>query len=233
MVLFFHEISDEQTGKFGDVSDYLTSYAVNASHPLRSESMKRIGYIHKSYAKKEICEVNPHASIEKFPLSPIVNADAHFKLVFDGRQVGRPDGKMESVINLGGHNAISGDPNSVEASKFGIIHYHFRCVEIEVENCRRVLERHNFIEPRDTDAKAKMKLLQLIGWENEARRDICDLSLSDVRINVASVHKVVAYLRWLYCPDRVKKEYYPVTNQTSSNEYLINTLNVAKKKYGL
>jgi hypothetical protein len=38
-----------------------------------------------------------------------------------------------------------------------------KCVEIEVENCKRVLERHEFISLSDTDEEAKAKLVKMLG----------------------------------------------------------------------
>jgi hypothetical protein len=78
---------------------------------------------------------------------PIVNhersvslADNPFKAVF-------VLSKGPISINLGGHVVAKDVTNGL--TEFGIIHYHStsRCVEIAVENCKRVLERHEFISP--------------------------------------------------------------------------------------
>ena len=41
------------------------------------------------------------------------------------------------------------DPIShfLDDTSFGMLHFHTRCLDIEVENCKRVLERHNYIIP--------------------------------------------------------------------------------------
>jgi hypothetical protein len=82
-------------------------------------------------------------------------------------------------------------------TEFGIIHHHFRCVEIEVENCKRVLEQHEFISPSDTDTEAKAKLVEMLGCPAD---DICNCDMKNVN-SFASVHKAFYYARWLDCPD--------------------------------
>ena len=88
-------------------------------------------------------------------------------------------------------------------TKFGIVNYHWRCVGIEVENCKRVLERHDFISSSDTDQEAKVKLAKMFGCSSEDMCNTCGF-----KKGFASSHKAVFYLKWLDCPERTKKEYY-------------------------
>ena len=101
----------------------------------------------------------------------------------------------------------------------------------EVENCKRVLERHIYILPTDTDVEAKTKLMNKLGW-NDAKDDICDLNKS---YNVfASFHKAVFYVKWLHCPERMRKDYYPVKgdNVIAGSQVIKTTLSNAYQKYG-
>merc|ERR1711862_535796 len=90
-------------------------------------------------------------------------------------------------------------------TRFGILHFHARCVEIEVENCKRVLERHQFIEPSDSPEQAKTKLVAKLGCPLE---DFCNNNCTN-HVIFSSFHKALWYAKWLSCEDRLKVEYYP------------------------
>ena len=86
---------------------------------------------------------------------------------------------------------------------FGIFHYHSRCVEIEVENCKRVLERHNYISATADKQEARSQLVKLCNAQSE--QNFCEI---DCNFGGASFHKVVFYTKWLDCEETMKNEYY-------------------------
>ena len=137
--------------------------------------------------------------------------DPHFKSVFDSRQ-------HIGLINLGGHNTVE----SEATTKFNIIHYHRRCIEIEVENSRRVLERHDFISPADTDEQAKVKLAKKFGCSTEDMCNTCPFK-PPPKTYFPSNHKAKWYLKWLDCKEQMKKEYYAAKGKkfnTDLNDFL-------------
>jgi len=107
------------------MNSYLDSYAVNPDHPLRNQSLKRFGFSQSSIPDEQICSKDPYSTIDNFPHRNIGPAPENFKSVFDARTVG--NGSGQDKINLGGHvlNNIETEP-----TRFGVIHYHFRCIEI-------------------------------------------------------------------------------------------------------
>jgi len=192
--LFVH---DNRTNTLAStlISDYLSGFANDENHPLRLQGNARVQYVQGSVASEKVCKDDIHALPDKFPLGPIALAENWFKMVYDSKEVqmGR------SRINLGGH--AFGDVPGL--TKFGIMHYHYRCVEIEVESSKQVLERHAYISPSDTDDEAKVKLAAMFGCSTEDICHTCDFEQSWV-----SGHKVALYLKWLNCPEEIEKSYY-------------------------
>ena len=146
-----------------------------------------------------------------------------FKMVYESKRMAMG----ANAINLGGH--ATGLRNN-HWTKFGIVHYHWRCVEIEVENCKRVLERHDFISSSDTDQEAKVKLATKFGCSSEDMCNTCGF-----KANFNSVHKAVFYLQWLDCPKRTKKEYYDKddVSKGQQNSDVINAMQRSHERYDL
>lgn len=117
-------ISNEERSEWTNITEYLESYATNSSHDLRKEEWKRIGYTQSSVPDRKVCDLDPYSSIYKFPLGSIESGNDFFKQVFDARKIGFGTRKMK--INLGGH--VMYKPS--EMTRFGIIHFHYRCIEI-------------------------------------------------------------------------------------------------------
>lgn len=224
---------------------------------MRKEEWKRIGYTQSSVPDRKVCDLDPYSWVDKFPIGPIEPAIDWYKQLFDARKIGF--GKEKTVINLGGH--VFHKPS--EMTRFEIIHYHLRCIEIgkywgyieefnsnriitvilfssEVENCKRVLERHLYTSPGDSDYDAKTKLLHMLCWGDDD--DICYRTKSK---GFPSVHKAIFYVKWLQCPETMKKIYYAhsedavqlIRGATKTiapiNEYVKNILSTAYQKYGL
>jgi len=196
------------------VRSYLADFASNPTHPLHEDNLV-VGYFQNSIPNKEVCAKNIYATPENFAVGAVMTGTSpkfvfdpfkifhssrkSYKAVFDARKIflSKHGG---THINLGGHGESFGKP-----SNFGVLHFHSRCVEIEVENCKRVLERHDYIKPTDSNSEANTKLAGLLGWNVG---NSCNLR-SDAKHNkgVDSWHKAVFYLKWLDCPEKVKQLY--------------------------
>ena len=180
------------------ISDYLSGFANDKNHPLRLQGNSKVRYIQNSIPSEKVCQDDIHALPDKFPLRPIVLADTffiQFKMVYDSKEVQMGS----STINLGGHAV----PEPPEWTQFGIVHYHERCVEIEVESCKQVLERHEYISPSDTEDEAKVKLANKFKCSTE---DMCHTCSFEPLFD--SFHKAFFYLKWLDCREETEKEYY-------------------------
>lgn len=122
----YQSISDEESrNEWTNVADYLKSFAIDSTHELRQEASKRIGYAQSSFPDRKVCDLGQYSRIDNFPIGPIEPARLGYKQLFDARKIGF--GKEKLGINLGGHVA---HPEATEMTRFGIIHYHFRCIEI-------------------------------------------------------------------------------------------------------
>jgi len=176
------------------ISTYLSGFTTNERHDLHRPGPTRVSFVQGSFPSKDICDKNIYSTPELFPLRDLQPAD-WFKAVFNSRVPFR--------INLGGHAHNPGRDFPGDTC-FGILHFHARCVEIEAENCKRVLERHHYIDPSDSPEQAKSKLVTLLGCPYE---DTCNTCTNPRGMN--SVHKAVWYAMWLDCEERLREEYYP------------------------
>ena len=134
----FLAIHDNSTNTLTtSISDYLSGFAKNEMHPLRLVDNSRVGYIQAAMPLEKVCQKDIYSTPDKFPLRPVgFIGEGTFKMVYESKRMAMG----ANAINLGGH--ATGLRNN-HWTKFGIVHYHWRCVEIEVENCKRVLERHD------------------------------------------------------------------------------------------
>jgi hypothetical protein len=197
------------------ISEYLSGYSKDANHPLHLHGDSRVGYVQESVPSEEVCDQDIYSTLEKFPLGPVISmADDRYKAVFVSRK-----GRMK--INLGGH--IFEKTNGW--TEFAMIHYHWRCFEIEVENCKRVLERHEYISPSDTDTEAKAKLVKKLGCPAD---NMCNCDQGKEK-SFASGHKAFFYARWLDCPETCKTEYY--RRDISNLEQNMELNNAMQKSY--
>lgn len=89
---------------------------------------------------EKVCQKDTCSTPDKFPLNPVRfigegtggTSGTMFKMVYESKKVATDMGK-DSKINLGGH-AIGKLKN--HWTKFGIVHYHFRCVNEVSGNIR-------------------------------------------------------------------------------------------------
>ena len=182
-----------------NVMGHLAGFVTNKDHPLRRLQEKghsRVGYVQGSIPSRRVCDDNNYATPDKFPLSEVLSVNQlgipEFKAVYSSRH--------KFAVNVGGH--AFGDEFS-GSSSFGIIHYHFRCVEIEVENCKRVLERHNYITATADKQEVRSQLAKLCNVKPE--QNFCEVGCN---FGGASFHKAVFYTKWLDCEESTKREYY-------------------------
>jgi len=196
------------------VSEYLSGFAQNANHPLRLlPGDARVGTVQPGKPNKSVCEEDIHSTPDKFMLGAVVDL-YYFKSVFDSRQ-------NIKTINLGGHYFV--DKEQAATTRFHIVHYHARCIEIEIENTKRVLERHDFISPSDSDEEAKAKLAKMFRCSTEDMCNTCPF-----KGNFASVHKVIIYLKYLDCEEQFENEFYgqdggEMFTNTALNELLVDS----------
>jgi len=195
--LTVHDGNGKSDATASRVIEYLSGFAQNETHPLRLlPGNARVGYVQGSIPSESVCEKDIHSTPDNFPLGKIQDID-WFKAVFDSRQ-------RINLINLGGHNLGGPKQEKSEATtQFNIIHYHSRCIEIEVENSKRVLERHDFISPADSDEQVKVKLAKKFGCSTEDMCNTCPFERGFV-----SNHKARFYLQWLDCKEQTKKNFY-------------------------
>ena len=205
------------------VSEYLADFATNENHPLRLKQHSTVGYVQESVPSVEICEEDIYAGPEKFPLGELKRTKKWWKAVTASNLF-----IVESAeVNLGGH---AGD-NNVGFTNFAIAHFHSRCVEIEIENCKRVIESHGYIAPLEKDEVIIDKLFNLLSCRS--REFPCLQAERFCRKNVLSYHKGFEVLNFLRCPDKYTQEYYGNKNQIGFNRGFHNLLEISEQKFDL
>lgn len=230
----FLVVYDDRTNSLTpDVPSFLSGFAKDPKHPLHITEDSRVGYIQGFMPSEEICKQNIYSTPDKFLLYNFsFVGDGPFKCVYNSRlPFKKKKEKTGRIINLGGHGAHLVPLGNW--TKFGIIHYHFRCVEIEVENCKRVLERHDFIDPLVTDTKQALATLIKLLECPSTPEDFCNTCTHESAKPIASIHKAIMYGRWLSCPETFKKEYYPVGSKGILNADLVKTMEDSHKKFDL
>ena len=210
------------------ISDYLADFAKDKNHPLRLNTSSIVGYLQGSVPSKEVCKGGIYSLPEKFPLDEVKligsTGEKWFKAVYSSPRFFGPDAK----INLGGHAHGPHRAKDNMWTKFLIVHYHSRCVEIEMENAKRVLERHNYISPSDTDEVASAKLTKQLRCGGDA---LCDQSCKTR--NFASYHKASFYVQWIHCPEKIEKDYYKQGGKGAYNQDMIDVWRISEEKFGL
>lgn len=200
--------TDEFLAVYDDSAKALTTSISDYLAELRLDGDSRIGYLQDSIPSREVCSKDVYSEPEKFPLSGVsfigTGEKSWFKAVFDSKI-------PITSINLGGH------ANGVKAgiwTRFGIVHYHSRCLAIEVENSKRVLESHGYILPSDTDEEATAKLA---GRFRCGTVDICNSC--GFKAGFASNHKARFYLQWLNCRNETEAGYYNYVGESHEQQY--------------
>lgn len=176
------------------VKKYLKDFGLDAGHPLRQLIGQHgtVSYEQGSISDRDVCaEKGLNARPYEFQLDPTVSRQTGYKKVFDARLVG-----TSVEVNLGGHGG--GLP-----TKFGILHYHNRCIESEVANSKQAVERHNYLDVHDSNEAAIEKLSRRCHCEPTS--DLCDTC---VTCSGNSYHKVKFYLNWLACPEKMEAKFY-------------------------
>jgi len=203
----FLVLHDSSTNSFtASFPSFLSGFANNQEHPLRLNGDSRIGYVQNSVPSEEVCKKNIYSTPEKFGLDDLhfigTGPFEYFKGVFDSRQPFNEGRK----VGLGGHAFKT---RKGVWTEIGLIHYHRRCAEIEAENCKRVLERHDYIDPSAVDSKDVLDILIKKLNCTSTPEDFCSTCTEPNSVLFTSQHKALPYGRWLSCPEKFKKEYYP------------------------
>jgi len=208
------------------IEGYLSGFVGNESHPLRLNSNSRVGYLQVGLATEDVCRDDLHPSLDQYSLGN-VGYVAIFKMVYESKTLLT---SKEMVVNLGGHAFRQDMKIRGSRTQFGIVHMQFRCVEIHIENCKRVLERSNYISPSDTDEEAKIKLAAKFKCSPVDMCNTCSFP------NLfASSHKAKFYLQYLECEEAYRKEYYAPTksDQLTQNVELVRVLHSSNKRFKL
>lgn len=210
------------------VSDYLADFAKDKNHPLRLNTSSVVGYRQESVPSKEVCKEDIYTLPEKFPLDEVKiigsTRDKWYKAVYSSPTFFGDTAK----VNLGGHAV---EPHRAKYNiwtKFLMVHYHSRCIEIEIESAKRVLERHDLISPSDTDEAASAKLTQKMGCGGD---QLCDNKCRPR--GIPSYHKAVFYVQWLHCPEKIEKDYYKQGGKGAYNQGIHDIWRISEEKFGL
>jgi len=208
------------------IKGYLSGFVGNEIHPLRLNGNSRVGYLQTGHATEDVCRDNLHPPLDQYRLGDVV-FDAFFKMVYESKTLLT---SKEMVVNIGGHAFPHNLENEDIRTQFGIVHMHSRCVEIHIENCKRVLERSNYISPSDTDEEAKIKLAAKFKCSPV---DMCNTCSFDGTFE--SGHKAVFFLQYLDCEETYREQYYGPTkgDQMKQNVELVRVLHSSNKRFKL
>jgi hypothetical protein len=184
-----HAKSKDTAAAFNcDLSPYVVKETLNNLREITTGERLKIGYRSSSRPNARVCSAGKEDDIGAFPLQLLESVDT-FKTISDSRTL---DG-----LDLGGHKNYFAAPfgatrQTGNRTNLSVLHFHFRCLETEVKNCRKALVGHNYISDDDTDDAAKKKLLDLDNLHDV--EDICGLQ----QLDGMSSHKKVFYLKFLF-----------------------------------
>jgi len=193
---------DSSRNETRDTKCLLTPYGVKeylqTSEFLLDGNMLKVGYTSLSKPNKKLCDQKG----EMFYGDIWFDIPQKYtrKVIFDSRTFFRTD--------LGSHQGtalvpFSGNYTNYKTTRLGIIHLRSTCLEIEMENSRKACLSHGFIAASDKKDDEITKLLKF----NTSVGHPCE-TLMNTNTQLPSHHKIHGYLRYLLCPDKVKKEYY-------------------------
>lgn len=210
----FLVINDEGESELTtNFEDYLSDFSDNQHHDLRMISNKYVSYLQSSQPTSQICAEDIYATPDRFPLQPFTLASKNFKSVYDSKKIF----SHLANINLGGHNIDSNVP-----TKLSVVHFHGRCIEIEIENSRRVMERHNVINASMSDDQTLAILKDSLKCPKE---DLCECESADV-VGYNSFHKALFLMKFYTCPEKMKEQYYEgeTSENNSKNPHVIEAM---------
>ena len=221
----FLMIYDEGTKSLKpNISEYLSGYAKDESHQLRLKQHTRFGYVQKSLPSTAICQNDIHTEAEKFPVGGVEFLGNTRKAFWKGLWSSSRFFEIEE-FSLGGH-AIGVAPDIW--TDMGALHFHDRCVEIELENSKRALVRHEYMSEDDTKEEAIAKLTDVLNCPKEG---LCDEGYECKVKGVESFHKVQLYLSWLACTDQFIAQYNRHDGKGAPHPDLLETSRIAHEKY--
>jgi hypothetical protein len=172
------------------LSPYSVKDTINQLQDVANGYRLKIGYTSDSNPNPgvaEICNAGEADNIGAFPLGDASPVNG-FKTVSDSRTL--------TGLDLGGHKNYFAEPfapaiRSGEPTNLSILHFHWRCLEHEVSNCRKAMVSHGWISEQDTDDVAKEKLLNSGNLKDV--KDVCQLT----QLTGKSGHKRLFFAQWL------------------------------------
>lgn len=213
---------------FSSVDCSLSPYGVpdkvqGLRHISNGERLK-FGFRSESIPNLAVCSnQGAKSSVGAFPLGPAEAIDV-FKAISDSRTL--------TGVDLGGHKNYFAAPFGVSKqvgnrTDLGVLHFHSRCLDVEVENCRKAVVSHNFIEESDSEETAKEKLLEQHGLLNRSDVEVCNIT----KLDGYSGHKVLFYLQYLHgCV--TNENFYGSLQTTSYNPDFQHFLESASQRHG-
>jgi len=154
--------------------------------------------------------------------------------VQNGRLKAILDTRTAMRIDLGGHVGYFYPPfhnrTVYGKNRLAIIHAHARCVEIELKNCRTVLQGHGLLKPNDTDAEVWEKIKNYYFGES----DPCNATnIHEVNFfrNAPSKKKAYLLARFLKCPAKFEKGFFPPESKGAYNSDFQNFLQIASEEF--
>uniref|UniRef100_A0A7S4ENK5 Uncharacterized protein n=1 Tax=Pseudo-nitzschia australis TaxID=44445 RepID=A0A7S4ENK5_9STRA len=219
------------------VSGYLSGYATDKNHPLQQLRQQKgtliVRYLLESVPSEEVCNNNHYAPPEMFPLQPdieVLSKDRgmSFKRVYDSRV----PFKGHNEINLGGHGFTGFANPDFFQTEIGIIHYHKRCIEIEVENCMRVMVRHGYINSQMEDESVRKILEKKLNLPSD--HDTCTQEHLYRYTKFNSNHKAIFLVKWFKCPE-LQRELYYAADDSKKKQYadVLNAFARSQEAYGI
>jgi len=160
-------------------------------------SRLKIGYVSSTVPDRQLCEAGQGDDIGHYPMGAVAPTD--FKTVYDSRTLEK--------IDLGGHRGYflgpfnTGNIRAGHSTPLSIIHAHGRCLQHEIDNCRKACISHGYINESDESEAARQKLITYM----KKASDVC----SGAQFPVSSGHKVSFYLQYLSgCPATTPDGFY-------------------------
>jgi hypothetical protein len=218
---------ESNTLKSSLAKQYLKQLMTNVTKPEDQTMCTR--FVQYTSPSKDICDNDADAAPYLFPLKEM-QVIPSFKAVIDTRHIDK------YRINLGGHSYshLGFADNCVDKGSFSIIHAHSRCYEIEQENNKRVLIRHNYIKENDSKDIVIEKLKKLSKPKCDSTVGCGNYSHCTRNCLGSSCHKIYPFLHHLLCPERTKEIYYNVANLTlPRNDNFAMAMQSAVARFGL
>lgn len=187
------------------LSPYGVQKYIDSSSFLLDGSMLRIGFVSHSVPNREICD-SPSKANDLAEYRFAEGTPVDFKAFFDSRTF--------EAVDLGSHIGYTLPPfkDQKKYTALGIIHFHSRCYQMEMDSSRQAVIRHGYIAKNAPDERALTRL-QKFAWRKSHRRynfPTVENNCTE-KITVCpfpSCHKVHQVMQHLMCPEAMEENYY-------------------------